>query len=391
MQRRSPRSTILLVAGAILVGTLGVVAGRPYVSRVQAVAQPTATVVPPSVRAMARPTVRPERTVHAPLSQLAAASPAGQVSPSQVEIQGGPDAYSYVVNGQPQVIRGMGLNTQYTRLYLPDDRAARLESDFSMLQAMGVNTVLGWDPAELDDVLMDTAARHGIGVVMPFDLDPAADYADPSVRADLDARIRQTVARYKDHPALRMWGLGNEVLFAMVEPDWAQHPNAGKVSQARAFAAWLVEEADAIHSLDPSHPVTYRMSEDAYLSWILDALRQRGGGPRPWFAIGVNCYSDHLAEIIDRWPARSGGLPMWVSEFAPGRDAPDARPAGFQEMWRYIRALPGRVLGGAVYAWTRNGPEEIDLIMGLTDDGQPAQGDSIAALTQLFQTDTTGQ
>ena len=64
----------------------------------------------------------------------------------------------------------------------PAERAARLDADMAAFQQLGVNTVLGWDPAEFDDVLLAAAERHGIGVVMPFDLDPEADYTDPAVR-----------------------------------------------------------------------------------------------------------------------------------------------------------------------------------------------------------------
>jgi hypothetical protein len=32
------------------------------------------------------------------------------------------------------------------------------------------------------------------------------------------------------------------------------------------------------------------------------------------------------------------------------------------------------VLGGAIYAWTRNGPEAIDGNFGLTDDDLPSKG-----------------
>lgn len=313
-----------------------------------------------------------------------ATGPPRALSPSRVEIVGSRFQYRYLVDGRPQVIRGMGLNLQYTRLFSPAERAARLEADFAAMRALGVNTVLGWDPAEFDELLLDTAARAGLGVVVPFDLDPAADYTDPAVREVLTEQVRAWVARFKDHPALRMWGLGNEVLHKIVNPAWLGPQDPARARNARAFADWLIQTADLVHALDPAHPVTYRSAEDAFAPWVAEALRRAGGGPRPWLAWGTNVYSSYLSDVVDNWPRQGMDLPLWVSEFAPGGTSPPERPAGFREMWGYVRRYPQRVLGGAVYTWTRNGPEEIDRTMGLTDDGVPVQGDSLDMLRELF-------
>src|SRR5206468_55807 len=126
--------------------------------------------------------------------------------------------------------------------------------------------------------------------------DPAIDYTDAATRADLTQQVLDWVQRNRDAPALRMWGLGNEVLHKIVHPAWVGPEDPAAARNARAFAAWLVATADAIHAADPAHPVTYRSAEDAFAPWVLDALRQ-GGGPRPWFMWGTNCYQDYLSTI----------------------------------------------------------------------------------------------
>jgi hypothetical protein len=309
------------------------------------------------------------------------------VRPSKVEIVGADYHYQYLINGQAQVIKGMGLNTQYSQLLSPEDRAARIDSDMAQLSALGVNTVLGWDPAEFDDVLLDAAQRHHIGVVMPFDLDPEADYTDPAVRQRLHDEALAWVARYRNHPALRMWGLGNEVLHKIVHPAWVGPQDPQRVRQAEAFSDWLVQTADAIHALDPNHPVTYREAEDAFVDWLAAALDRSGAGPRPWFALGTNCYTPYLSDIVDHWAQKGMPTALWVSEFAPGGIAVPDRPDGFATMWGYVRRSPDSVLGGAVYAWTRNGPEGVDRDFGLTDDGQPVDGRSLEMLSTLFHAD----
>jgi hypothetical protein len=130
--------------------------------------------------------------------------------------------------------------------------------------------------------------------------------------------------------------------------------------------------------------VTYRSAEDAFVPWVAEAAAARGGGPRPWFVFGTNCYQDHLSQIVDNWPSSGLGGPLWVSEFAPGTMAVPDRPDGFRAMWGMIRRHPEYVLGGAVYAWTRNGPEGVDRNFGLTDDGVPVDGRSLDALAELF-------
>jgi hypothetical protein len=309
--------------------------------------------------------------------------------PSQVEILAGPNGFQYVVNGIPQVIHGMGVNTQYHALLSPADRQARLDADLSEMHDMGVNTLVGWDPAEFDDVLLNTAQRHGIGVVLPFDLDPNADYLDPSVRAALTQQVLAWVASYRAYPAVRMWGLGNEVLHKIVHPAWVGPQDPHQAAEARAFSDWLIETADAIHAADPNHPVTYRDAEDAFVGWISRALERSPAGRQTWFVYGTNCYQDYLDKIVDNWPDQGTGVALWVSEFAPGGLAIPDRPAGFTEMWGYVRKHPDWVLGGAVYAWTRNGPEEIDRNLGLTDDGKPADGHSLDAIANDFRNDAS--
>jgi Glycosyl hydrolases family 2, TIM barrel domain len=302
------------------------------------------------------------------------ASTDGPGGPSHVEVVGSDYRYQYLVNGRPEVIKGMGLNTQYAQLLSPEDRAARIDSDFSELSALGVNTVLGWDPAEFDRVLLDAADRHGIGVVMPFDLDPQADYTDPQVRQRLHDEALAWVTRYRNHPAVRMWGLGNEVLHKIVHPAWAGPQDPERARQAEAFSDWLVQTADDIHALDPDHPVTYRSAEDAFVDWVIAALNRQGGGPRPWFVWGTNCYQPYLSDIVDHWTQVGMPTALWVSEFAPGTMAVPDRPDGFATMWGYIRKHPDWVLGGAVYAWTRNGPEGVDRTLGSLTTVHPLTG-----------------
>jgi hypothetical protein len=303
--------------------------------------------------------------------------------PTVVAVVGSGFRYQYTVNGVPQIIRGIGYNVQY-RTLPPAERARLIDRDFAALKEAGVNTVFGWEPAEFDAVLLDTAQRHGLGVAPPFELDPDAAYADPAVRAQITADALAWVARYRDHPAIRMWAIGNEVLHKLVYPSWMPvRSDPAWEQRARDFAAFYVELIDKVRAADPNHPILHRDAEDAYQTWLRDAFQATGR--RPWFIYGINAYTPRLAEILTAWPGEGWDVPLLVSEFAPGGMSPADRPEGFRSMWRMIRGANGWVIGGAVYAWTTDGPEEVDRVFGLVDaQGQPVDG-AFAAVGSLFR------
>ncbi|TAK30099.1 MAG: hypothetical protein EPO21_19730 [Chloroflexota bacterium] len=279
---------------------------------------------------------------------------------SSVTIERTPDgSFLYLVNGSPEVLVGMGYNPIYR--YLPDDeRAANYDRDFRLLCRAGVNHILGWDTDrgyeqdKFDELTLDRADAEGLGVVMPFYLPPEGDYQDPLFLQSLLDAAAAKVARFKDHPALRMWGVGNEVLDNIVSSK-----------NRAAFVNFYAALIDQFHSLDPNHPVIYRSAEDIFIPALDNALRSTGQ-ERPWLLFGVNVYTQRLDSILSSWPARVPDRAVVVSEF--GAYAPyGERGVGYTSLWRSIRAYPGYVLGGAAYAWTTEGPEPTDRIWGLLD------------------------
>lgn len=301
-----------------------------------------------------------------------------------VTVSGSRYQYSYQVGGQREVIRGMGYNPVYA--HLPADERARLyDRDFSSMRQAEVNTILGWVSPEFDDLLLDKAHEHGLGVILPYDLSPDLDYTDTVVREAVWQDVLGWVVRYKDHPALRMWGIGNEVLHKLVFPSWMKVRGDPVLERrADAFADFYVALVEQVHQLDPNHPVTYRDAEDAYLPRLRDALN-RGGAHREWFVYGVNIYTPRLRQVLDNWPAQGLDAALLVSEFAPGGAGPSERPAGYREMWSMVRAHDTEVIGGAPYVWTTNGPEEVDRIFGLVDaSGQPVDG-SLAEIGRFYR------
>ena len=129
--------------------------------------------------------------------------------------------------GRPYRIRGAG-GTQY----------------FDRIRDAGGNSVRLWT-ADYAGPLLDEAERNGLTVMLGLWLAPegkSLDYYDrTAVQAQLQ-RLRSEVLRFRNHPALLMWCIGNELDMAVkMNPELYQAMN---------------QVAEMIHELDPNHPVT---------------------------------------------------------------------------------------------------------------------------------------
>lgn len=292
--------------------------------------------------------------------------------PSTVSIAPVASRFEYRVDGKKKRIRGVGYNAMTTGMSL-EERRQRYAADFRMMRAARINTIVGWDPAEFDEVLLNAAADVNLGVILPLYLSPTSQYEDPTVRAQLLQDIRAWTERYKSYPALRMWGLGNEVLHGI---------GSARSTRAVAFARFLVEAADLVHELDPNHPVVYRGAEDVFLEPIAKALND--GKSRPWFVYGMNFFSYRMAQALSSGPAVQLSQPLMLSEFAPAGMNPPFRSAGYSKQWEIIQNFSQKVIGGCAYVWSTVGPEPLDRSFGLTDGRGHPVDDSLATLASLY-------
>lgn len=113
----------------------------------------------------------------------------------------------------------------------------------SYLAQSGGNSLRTWS-ADNADAILDKAYQAGLTVMLGLSMGKERhgfDYNDEAAVARQKARIRETVLKYKDHPALLAWGIGNELdLFYTNTKVW-----------------YAVEDIAAmIKALDPHHLVT---------------------------------------------------------------------------------------------------------------------------------------
>jgi len=134
-------------------------------------------------------------------------------------------AFQLLRDGKPYFVKGAGGSA------FPD-----------RIAAYGGNSIRTWGSKDGQRVL-DVAHQHGLTVLMGLDVARERhgfDYNDTAVvKKQLD-RLREEVLKYRNHPALLAWGIGNELNLRYGNP---------KVWNA------VNDIAKMIHELDKNHPV----------------------------------------------------------------------------------------------------------------------------------------
>ncbi|UEG53705.1 hypothetical protein LLH06_01795 [Mucilaginibacter daejeonensis] len=146
--------------------------------------------------------------------------------PVPVKVKATKDGFELLRNGKPYFIKGAG-GTNYT------DRLARY----------GGNSIRTWDTRNGTEVL-DKAQSLGLTVTMGLNVARERhgfNYDDTAaVHAQLE-RLRKEVIKYRNHPALLIWGIGNELNLDYKNPNVWNAVN---------------DIAKMIHAEDPNHPAT---------------------------------------------------------------------------------------------------------------------------------------
>ena len=149
----------------------------------------------------------------------------------KVEVVGSPGKYRLLRGGQPYDVKGAGLD----------------HVDLHSLVEHGGNSIRTWavdDGAEPAQQILDKA--HALGLTVSLCLEFARerqgfDYDDPAAVARQAAETKARVLKYKDHPALLTWIIGNELNFAFENP---------RVYEAVNAISKMIQE------VDPNHPTT---------------------------------------------------------------------------------------------------------------------------------------
>ncbi len=119
---------------------------------------------------------------------------------------------------------------------------AGAKSHFDLLDASGANSIRLWSTNK--SAILDSAHQRGMSVMLGLYLRPertGMDYNDEYLVEGQLEELKQEVLKYKDHPALLLWGIGNEIDL--------QYTNTRVWDSVEELAAY-------IHEVDPHHPTS---------------------------------------------------------------------------------------------------------------------------------------
>jgi len=153
--------------------------------------------------------------------------PTGEkLQPIKVEVKRTEKGFELLRGGKPYFVRGAGGSSYFHRV-----------------AANGGNSIRTWGTNGAKGIL-DSAQQNGLTVMMGLWVAPERhgfNYDDAAAVRKQFERAKADVLKYKDHPAMLSWGIGNELNLSY------SNPNVWKA---------VNDIAKMIHELDPNHPVT---------------------------------------------------------------------------------------------------------------------------------------
>ncbi|WP_157089411.1 glycoside hydrolase family 2 TIM barrel-domain containing protein [Oceanibaculum pacificum] len=168
--------------------------------------------------------------------------------------------------------------------------------NLEMLRDLGVTTIRTYGDNNED--VLDEAERLGLKVILGFWLEHPRrgfDYANPAHVEPQMERLRQFVLAHKDHPALLMWGIGNEV-------------EAELTDDSQVWPA-IEQAAKLVKSLDPDHPTLAVLAETG-----ADKVAKVKAQAPSIDVLGVNSYGESVPSVPDRVRAQGWTGPLIVTE-----------------------------------------------------------------------------
>lgn len=288
---------------------------------------------------------------------------AGRADPIPVELRQVDGGWQLLRDGQPYPIRGAGGSG-------PLDR----------LKAAGANSVRTWSTDNVGPIL-DEAHALGMTVTVGIWLEHERhgfDYGDKKQVRDQAEAVREAVLRYKDHPALLLWGVGNE----MEGFESGDDP--------RIWAA-VNDVAAMIKKLDPHHPTMTVTAEIG--GGRIEMVHQHA----PAVDIhGINAYGG-ASSIARRMREGGATKPYVITEFGPAgpwempttewgapieQTSTQKAEAYRQSYQQSILDNPGMALGAYAFLWGAKMEGTATWFGMILDDG--ATLGSLDAMSQLW-------
>jgi hypothetical protein len=200
--------------------------------------------------------------------------------------------FQLIRNGKPFYIKG-----------------ASGDSRFKELADIGGNTLRLYDTINLQSNL-DEAAKYGLAVIVDI---PIPEYNRQNYLNEVDnkvliEKIKVLVTKYKNHTALLIWNLGNELNYPKVHWKDFIREDLGK----KRFVSTLNEIIDFMQNEDKNHPVSTTVWNSEILQ--LANLKIFSSGID---LIAFNIFGDtkNINKKINQISFLFGASPYYISEF----------------------------------------------------------------------------
>ncbi len=155
--------------------------------------------------------------------------------------------WQLTVDGQPFRVKGVTFGY--------DKEIANYDTYFKDLKFLGVNTIRTWATDKHTPQLLDAAYKNDIKVMVGIWMrhgrpgmedDDSFDYLNDTKGMEImyDNAI-ETVEKFKTHPAVLTWGIGNEVYL-----------NTATDEEKLAYSKLLERICSKIKTIDSNHPIT---------------------------------------------------------------------------------------------------------------------------------------
>lgn len=281
-------------------------------------------------------------------------------------VQGKNGNYTLFANDTAFFVRGIAYNTNddWRNGNIPLS-LSQLEKDLEGMKAVGANTVRRYGVSIYDDNLLQVAKENNLKVMYGFWFEPDVDYLMDSnqVKAYIK-QVEEQVLKYKDHPSILTWGLGNETWGLM-----KHHFTQPYLTQVRLEYVRLLEYlARRIHEIDPIHPVMTASEHSNELTCELIELRNNAPSID---IIGVNSYYlqqvSRLQKICQRADtsrpylfSEFGPLGYWDNDFSRYNDKKElVEDSDYEKAYLYgyewsnfVNRNRGYNVGGVAFCWS---------------------------------------
>ena len=273
------------------------------------------------------------------------------ISTGPVRLQNG----TLWVEGRPFTVKGVGYQPMpigseisRTALDLLYTDPCILERDIPLLRAMNVNTVRTWSQLPDSNAFLDALYNDGVDpiyVIMGFwvPLYSGYDYGDPANILQLQNDFAAYANRFKDHPAVLAWGIGNENNLAYEGPlhEWYYLANklaeTAYVQEGAAYHPTLIVNGGLADLGDVDQG-----SDDASLDFV-DIW-----GHNTYLGYSDQCYFDYY-DLLSAKPTIVTEYGIDAFDMATGTEYQQVQADWVAHQWR---TLSRRTLGGTVMAYS---------------------------------------